>query len=73
MNEKDFVTHSCKNMKLEAIFNKNGKKIREHDDYCEGAFIDLDRNNAPLTLQTIDTVMSVSRRASLIKERAKVV
>ena len=44
--EPVYISHTCKNIKLPPIRDKEGKKISEHSDYCDRAFMDLDLKNS---------------------------
>ena len=44
--EPKYVSHTCKNIKLKPITDSKRKKISEHPDSCDRAFMDLDLKNS---------------------------
>jgi len=43
IEQKFYVSHTCKNSKLPATKDLSSKKLIPHKDYCFNAFMDIDK------------------------------
>ena len=46
MSNEIYIVHNCKNSKLKPISNGKGKRTTPHPDYCNNAWIDVDKYNS---------------------------